>query len=169
MDAGHRDGIVLIGQAPGLVEHENGRPFGGRAGRELFRWLASVGIKESDFRDRVYMGAVVRCFPGRSISGSGDRKPSRGEIEACRPWFDAVLEVLQPRGLLLVGQLAIERYLPRQRLHDLVGRRILNDGQSLIPLPHPSGASRWLNDHDHRRLLRLALEHVRELWDEQET
>ena len=51
MDAGRVGGIVLIGQAPGIVEHEIGTPFGGRAGKELFRWLASIGIDECDFRD----------------------------------------------------------------------------------------------------------------------
>jgi uracil-DNA glycosylase len=157
---------MLIGQAPGIVENESGRPFGGRAGRELFRWLASVDIAEDEFRDRVYMAAMTRCFPGKAPSGGGDRKPSRPEIEACRPWLEAAVDILDPRVLLLVGQLAIERYLRGRRLEDLVGETLDLDGRRLVPLPHPSGASRWLNDPYHRELVSRALRHVRRLWDQ---
>jgi len=166
MDGGRRNGIVLIGQAPGIVENENGTPFGGRAGRVLFRWLDSIGIEERPFRDWVYMAAMTRCFPGRMPGGSGDRKPSRPEIELCRPWLEEVLEVLTPRALILVGQLAIERYLRGRRLDDLIGKRFESDGRILVPLPHPSGASRWLNDAAHRELLGQGLAQVRQLWDE---
>jgi uracil-DNA glycosylase family 4 len=168
MDGGRRHGIMLIGQAPGIVENESGRPFGGRAGKELFRWMASVGIAEDQFRDRVYMAAMTRCFPGKSASGGGDRKPSRPELEACRPWLDAALDVLQPRALILVGQLAIDRYLHGRRLDELIGNKFEQDGRSLVPLPHPSGASRWLNDSAHRDLLHQALVHVRALWEERQ-
>ncbi|MBV9279492.1 MAG: hypothetical protein JOZ41_05380, partial [Chloroflexi bacterium] len=67
--------------------------------------------------------------------------------------------------ILPVGGLAIERYFPRTSLADLIGRRIERDGVILIPLPHPSGASRWLNQPEHKELLRQALCHVREEWD----
>lgn len=165
MDGGRHGGIVLIGQAPGIVENESGRPFGGRAGRELFRWLGSIGISEAEFRDHVYMGAMTRCFPGKNPGGGGDRRPSRSEIELCRPWLEAILAVLEPRVLLLVGGLAIERYLPRRPLEFLIGKRFEAEGKLLIPLPHPSGASRWLNDHTHRDLLLRGLELVKEAWD----
>ncbi|HZT95711.1 MAG TPA: uracil-DNA glycosylase family protein [Chloroflexota bacterium] len=163
-DGGRWRGMVLIGQAPGIVEHESHRPFGGRAGRELFRWMAGIGIQEDEFRRRVYMAAMTRCFPGKNPSGSGDRKPSRAEINLCRPWLESMLELLEPSVLLLVGQLAIERYLPRRRLEDLIGNRYLEGNLELIPLPHPSGASRWLNAPANRGRLQQGLEHVREAW-----
>lgn len=166
MDGGRRHGIVLIGQAPGIVEHENGRPFGGRAGAELFRWLGRVGIQETEFRDRVYMGAVTRCFPGKNPSGGGDRRPSLAEIQLCRTWFGAVLATLQPWALLLVGTLAIDHYLRGRRLDQIIGQRFERDGLTLLPLPHPSGASRWLNDPAHRELLTQALEHVHDVWEQ---
>lgn len=164
-DGGRRGGVVLIGQAPGIVEFDSGRPFGGRAGREMFRWLATVGISEDEFRDRVYMAAVTRCFPGKSPSGNGDRKPSGAEIALCRPWLEAVLQTLQPQSLVLVGGLAIERYIPGPGLTELVGRRFAIEGRDVVPLPHPSGASRWLNDPAHRDLLKQALVHVKGLWN----
>jgi len=161
--AGNR--IMLIGQAPGVTELEVRRPFQGRAGRELFRWMASIGIGEAEFRDTVYMTAITKCFPGRARSGSGDRRPSSREIDMCRPWLERQLDLIRPRVLLLVGTLAIERYFGATSLAQLVGRRFTRDGMTLVPLPHPSGASRWLNDEAHRELLRVALQLVREEWD----
>ncbi len=157
--------IMLIGQAPGVTELEVRRPFAGRAGKELFRWMASIGINEEEFRGRVYMTAVTKCFPGRTGGGSGDRRPSRQEIELCAPYLDAQFSLMDPRAVLLVGGMAIERFFPRTSLDLLIGGRIERDGILYIPLPHPSGASRWLNDHGHRALLRQGLDHVRRVWD----
>jgi uracil-DNA glycosylase len=159
------DRLMLIGQAPGAVEMETRRPFQGRAGRELFRWMASIGIGEDEFRDRVYMTAVTKCFPGRAAGGTGDRRPSQREIALCRPLLEAQLALLRPQAILLVGGLALERFFPRTPLVDLIGRRVERGGVALIPLPHPSGASRWLNVPAHRALLRDALGHVRAAWD----
>lgn len=164
--AGHEDNrIMLIGQAPGITELTVRRPFAGRAGRELFRWMNTLGISEEEFRARVYMTAVTKCFPGRAPGGSGDRRPSRHEIDLCRPFLEAQLALIRPRAILLVGGLAIERYFPRTPLAELIGRRFVCDDVSLIPLPHPSGASRWLNQPEHKELLYRALEHVRGEWD----
>lgn len=157
--------MMLIGQAPGVAELESRRPFHGRAGRELFRWLASIGIEEDEFRSQVYMSAITKCFPGRARSGSGDRRPSQREIALCRPWLEAQLALIRPETILPVGGLAIERYFPAIPLVELIGRRFDQDGVTIIPLPHPSGASRWLNLPEHKELLRRALEHVRVEWD----
>jgi uracil-DNA glycosylase len=165
VSGGRLGGMMLIGQAPGQVEMEIRRPFQGRAGRELFRWLASVDIAEAEFREYVYMTAVTKCFPGRAAGGTGDRRPSGREIALCRPFLDAQLALVQPRTILLVGGLAIERFFPRTPLAELIGRRLTRDGVTLIPLPHPSGASRWLNLPEHKLLLRQALEHVRGEWE----
>ena len=165
-DGGRIGGLVLIGQAPGVLEQESGLPFSGTAGKQLFRWFATVGIAESDFRKVVYLGAVTRCFPGKSSGVSGDRRPTAREIEACQPLLELVLDTLRPRGLILVGGLAIERFIPGTRLSESVGHRFSSDGRLLVPLPHPSGASRWLNSPDHKRLLASALVHVRAIWEE---
>lgn len=153
--------VMLVGQAPGKVEASGGRPFAGRAGRTLFRWLERAGVDEVTARDRIYIAAVTRCFPGASPSGRGDRVPSRAEQEACAPWLDSELEIIRPGLLIPVGRLAIERFLPRLPLDELIGR--VHDvehagGRSLaIPLPHPSGASSWIHQGDHPRLLDAAL------------
>lgn len=157
--------MMLIGQAPGITELEVRRPFQGRAGKELFRWMRSIGIEEDELRSRVYMTAITKCFPGRSPGETGDRRPSPREIALCRPWLDAQLALIDPAVILLVGSLAIERYFPKTPLAELIGRRFERDGRVLIPLPHPSGASRWLNVAEHKELLRAALGHVRREWE----
>lgn len=153
------DRIALVGQAPGVVELSTGLPFSGRSGAILRRWLAEAGISE----DRLpYRTAMTKCFPGKAASGAGDRKPSPAEIALCAPWLAEELALLRPRVLMLIGQLAIERFWGRAPLESVIGRmRREVDGRVLIPFPHPSGASRWLNDHGHQLLLRRAIAHLR--------
>jgi uracil-DNA glycosylase family 4 len=155
-----RDRIAIVGQAPGAVELTTGQPFSGRSGAELRRWLAQAGIDEDHLP---YRTAMTKCFPGKSPTGSGDRRPSPGEIGLCAPWLDQELALLRPRVILLLGGLAIDRFWDPKRLplEDVVGRVLTKDGVTYIPLPHPSGASRWLNDPAHRDLLRKGLAHVR--------
>lgn len=148
------DRVMIIGQAPGAVELTTGLPFSGRAGAELRRWLAEAGIAEAHLP---YRTSITKCFPGKAASGAGDRRPSPPEIALCAPWLDAELALVRPRVVLLVGTLAIERFWGRVPLSDVVGRSRNDGDRILIPLPHPSGASRWLNEAGHRRLLDRAL------------
>jgi uracil-DNA glycosylase len=155
--------VMLVGQAPGRVETSEGerKAFAGRAGKTMFRWLATIGVDEATLRSRVYIAAVTRCYPGPSPTGRGDRVPSRAEQEACGAWLDAELRIIKPALLIPVGKLAIERFLPPAPLDRLIGRAHEVEhagGRSLaIPLPHPSGASSWVNAPAHRALLERAL------------
>lgn len=151
------DRVMIIGQAPGAVELTTGLPFSGRAGAELRRWLTEAGIDEAHLP---YRTAVTKCFPGRA-SGAGDRRPSPPEVALCAPWIEAELALVRPRVVLLVGTLAIERYWGRVPLSEVVGRSRTVGDRVLIPLPHPSGASRWLNETENRVRLRRALALVR--------
>ena len=148
------DRVMIIGQAPGAVELTTGLPFSGRAGAELRRWLAEAGIDEAHLP---YRTSITKCFPGKAASGAGDRRPSPPEVALCAPWLEAELALVRPRVILLVGTLAIERFWGRVPLSEVVGRSRADGDHVLIPLPHPSGASRWLNDPAHRALLRRAL------------
>lgn len=162
--------FLLVGQAPGLVEEDVERPFAGRAGRILIRWLVDAGFAdEADVRRRVYITSTTTCFPGRRPGGSGDRRPTPAEVALCAGWLEGVLELLAPRIVITVGALALERLLPgRRRLDDAVGllfapdglvrpRPLDGDARLFLPLPHPSGQSRWLNQAAHRRRLDAAL------------
>ncbi|TME43818.1 MAG: uracil-DNA glycosylase, partial [Chloroflexi bacterium] len=152
------DRVMIVGQAPGAVELTTGLPFSGRAGAELRRWLARAGIDEGHLP---YRTAITKCFPGKAASGAGDRKPSPPEIANCAPWLVKELALVRPKILLLVGQLAIERFWGKVPLHESVGRSRRDGDRVLIPLPHPSGASRWLNDPANRALLERGLRILR--------
>jgi len=152
--------ILLVGQAPGDKEPELGRPFAWTAGKTLFKWFSSIGLDEEAFRQKVYMAAVCRCFPGKNPKG-GDRVPNQNEIDTCVKWLDAEIEILQPRLILPVGKLAIQQYLSFDKLVDVIGQRFQQRVNGLdvdiIPLPHPSGASTWHRMEPGRTLLEKAL------------
>ena len=152
------DRVMIVGQAPGEIELTTGLPFSGRAGAELRRWLARAGIDEAHLP---YRTSMTKCFPGKAASGAGDRRPSPPELALCAPWLERELALVRPAILLLVGQLAIERFWGKHQLREVVGK-VRQDGERLlIPLPHPSGASRWLNDPANRALLDRALRILR--------
>ena len=109
-----------------------------------------------EFRRLTYIAALMRCFPGRNRAGTGDRRPPPAAVANCAHWLDAELELLKPRVLILVGQMAIARFLGPGTLDSRVGRTFGNR-PVMIPLPHPSGQSRWLNDHANRARLEKAL------------
>jgi uracil-DNA glycosylase len=152
------DRVMIVGQAPGAIEPTTGLPFSGRAGAELRRWLARAGIDEHHLP---YRTAITKCFPGKAASGAGDRKPSPPEIANCAPWLEREIALVRPRILLLVGQLAIERFIGKKPLHEVIGTVRRDGDRILIPLPHPSGASRWLNEPANRALLDRALRILR--------
>ncbi len=154
------DRVMLIGQAPGHLSVERRLPFAGPGGRVLQSWFVRAGFQPEDFRERIYLSALTRCDPGRNPRGTGDRKPSPPELALCRPYLLAELALVRPRVLALVGGMAIQTFWGPGRLDEIVGTYREQDGRLLLPLPHPSGASRWLNAPKHLALLTKALEHL---------
>ena len=116
---------------------------------------------DEEFRRLTYIAALMRCFPGRLPSGAGDRPPPARAVRNCAGWLDAELALLRPQILIPVGQLAIRRFLGPGSLEDRVGRTF-GEAPMIIPLPHPSGQSRWLNDAANRDRLARALEAIGE-------
>ena len=148
----------LFGQAPGVVEGEERLPWRGRAGQTLRRWLRLEG---HELYATFYCASVTRCYPGRAASGRGDRTPAQREQDLCQFWLDWELELLQPELIVTVGGLALRRLLGIAALTDAIGKSYLRGDALVIPLPHPSGASSWLNDTANRARLGKALTHVR--------
>jgi uracil-DNA glycosylase len=139
--------ILLIGQAPSLRATTEQRPFAGIAGDKLRAWFALGGIAPDDFWRKIHFTAITRCYPGRLPNARGDRVPSPAEQALCRPWLDELFQIQQPKVVLLVGLLAIRTYLgPVSSLTGVVGTAETRDGIHYLPLPHPSGVSRWLNE-----------------------
>ena len=153
--------VMSVGQAPGVKEPVLGRPFAWTAGKTLYGWFtAACGWSEADFRARIYMAAVCRCFPGKTKAG-GDRVPDPGEIETCSRWLADEIEILRPALVLPIGKLAILQLLEFEKLTDVIGKkfRVKRHGHEfdVIPLPHPSGASPWHRMEPGKSLLAHAL------------
>ena len=159
------DRILVIGQAPGHRSIAKDLPFSGPGGRILQKWLEQAGFPPGYLHEHTYLSSLTRCDPGRNPRGNGDRRPSPQEVALCKPYLDAELELLRPRVVLLVGTMAIEAFFGKGRLEDIIGTFEERDGMFLLPLPHPSGVSRWLNEPEHMELLRKALEILAE-WRE---
>lgn len=178
--------VMLIGQAPGITEAQVKRPFNASSGKRLFSWLGAAGWEEDEFRQRHYMSAVTKCYPGRNTSGRGDRVPTPAEQALCRPFLEAEIALVQPKLIILVGGLALKLFFPAStRLTDIVGKAVYfppetlqnpvkfdlvgaeildgfdpsktRNGRWMVPLPHPSGANLWLNQPAHQALVDQAI------------
>jgi uracil-DNA glycosylase len=156
--------VMLIGQAPGVTEVENQRPFNFTSGTRLFQWLGEAGWDEADFREKHYMASVTRCFPGKHANGRRDRVPTREEQRLCAPWRERELALLDLKVIIPVGKLAIGLYFDAgQPLTAIIGSTKTVDDIVIVPLPHPSGASTWHMQPQNRALIDAAIEHLRRL------
>ena len=154
------DRILVIGQAPGHRSVAKGRSFSGPGGTILQKWLEQAGFPPGYLHEHTYLSSLTRCDPGRNPKGNGDRRPSLQEVALCRPFLEAELQLLQPKVVLLVGTMAIEAFFGKVQLEQIIGTYKERNGMLLLPLPHPSGVSRWLNDPAHQRLHQQALEQL---------
>jgi uracil-DNA glycosylase len=153
--------VMLVGQAPGPHEVDARRPFAYTAGMRLFAWMASIGVDEETFRERVHIAAVIRCFPGKDAKSGGDRVPDAEEIARCGAHLDREISILHPRLVIAVGTLASQQMIGIAQLKDAVGRihRAHRAGRAfdVVVLPHPSGRSTWLNKAENLALLEESL------------
>jgi uracil-DNA glycosylase len=161
---------MVVGQAPAKVEAgKTGIPFGPRrSGRRsvLWDWLEQAGWSEAEFRAKHYFSAITKCYPGKSKSGAGDRVPTATERELCRPWRERELALIQPKIIIAIGRVAIEQFLPELRgqpLETFIGQTFEQEQHVIVPLPHPSGVSRWLNAPENQAKVETALLRLRAL------
>lgn len=149
---------MIVGQAPGVQTHLRRYHFAGPGGKLLERWFEAAGFEPGTWRERCYITSLTRCFPGKNPRGNGDRRPSPAELARCRPFLDGELALVRPRLVVPVGTMAIELFLGRRPLDAVVGQQCEVEGRRVIPLPHPSGVSRWLNDRANQHLVARAVE-----------
>ncbi|MCS6846858.1 MAG: uracil-DNA glycosylase [Anaerolineae bacterium] len=149
--------MMLVGQAPAAAARSRGKPFSGQAGRVLFRWLAQAGFSEDEFRARCYFTAITKCYPGPA-RGQGDRVPTAYERALCRPFLERELALIRPKLILTVGRISTAHFLGSDiAFTAAIGQAFERDGRIILPLPHPSGVSRWTNDPHNRERLAQAL------------
>lgn len=122
---------MIVGEAPGFNEDLKGVPFVGQAGKLLDTLLQNVGL----LREEVYVTNVLKCRPPQN------RDPLPNEVQACAPYLQRQLALVQPEVVLLLGRHALERVLPGQgpisRVH---GTMIEKDGITYVPVYHPAAA-----------------------------
>ena len=152
---------IIVGQAPAVLGHQ--RPaYAGPAGIKLRGWLHAAGLPGADpLEENFYLTSVTKCFPGPGAGGKGDRSPSRAEISLCSRHLRGEIAALRPTLIVTLGKLAANLLAGPGSLADLVGsaQAGLFAGQefTVIPFPHPSGVSRWLNDDAGQARLRQAI------------
>jgi uracil-DNA glycosylase len=149
----------ILGQAPGSVEATERRPWRGRAGQTLREWLE---LDEDDFYRVFYCASVMRCYPGRSPIGRGDRTPTPREQKLCRFWREWEFRLLGPTLIVPVGILAAKQLLRIRSLTECIGESFEIGEAVAVPLPHPSGRNTWLNDPANRARLTRATRRIRE-------
>ncbi|WP_457568355.1 uracil-DNA glycosylase [Desulfurobacterium sp.] len=146
-----RTNLMFIGEAPGEQEDLQGRPFVGRAGQLLTRFLNLFGIE----RERVYITNIVKCRP------PGNRNPQPDEIKACYPYLEKQIELIEPRVILCLGAFAARTVLnlpEKTPISKIRGREFKIKNYSVIPTFHPAYLLRnRRGETDFQKDLELAL------------
>jgi len=131
----------------------------------LFGWLACAGFGEDEFRARCYFTAITKCYPGPA-RGQGDRVPTARERALCQPFLERELALIRPRLIITVGRVATAHFLGHgMAFTECIGHAYERAGRMILPLPHPSGVSRWTNDPRNRERLSRALSLLKDLAD----
>ena len=122
--------IMFIGEAPGFHEDQQGIPFVGAAGKFLNELLEGAGIE----RDKVYITNVIKCRP------PGNRDPQQEEVQACAPYLDRQIELINPKVIVTLGRHSMARAFPDEKISVVHGNpRKLGD-QVYFPMYHPAAA-----------------------------
>jgi uracil-DNA glycosylase len=124
--------LMLIGEGPGFHEDRQGRPFVGKSGNLLEDLLATVGLARRD----VFIANVVKCRP------PDNRDPLPDEIEACRPYLDRQIALIQPRLVITLGRISMARYFPGQSITRVHGQIKWVGEVGYVPMFHPAAALR---------------------------
>ena len=125
--------LFFVGEAPGRLEDETGRPFVGPSGKFLEKLLNSIGLK----RKNVFLTGIVKCRP------PNNRKPTRKEIEACKRYTLKQIEIIRPSLIIVLGATASEGLLDIRKIGKLHGKIIEKNGNKYFITFHPSAARRF--------------------------
>jgi DNA polymerase len=133
--------IMLIGEGPGFHENMQGRPFVGAAGELLVELLASIGLT----REQVFITNVVKCRP------PSNRDPSLEELQACNPYLDKQIQIINPKVIVTLGRFSMAKFLTGAKISEIHGKPFHVKGKLIVPFYHPAAAL-------HRPSLRTTVE-----------
>jgi len=122
--------IMFIGEAPGFHEDREGRPFVGAAGKYLDELLAAIGMK----REQVYICNVIKCRPPQN------RDPLPEEMEACRPYLERQIELVNPSVIVTISRFAMARWFPDKKISEIHGKPKRVGHRVIVPMYHPAAA-----------------------------
>ena len=131
----HAD-IMFIGEGPGKQEDRQGRPFVGASGKFLDQLLHNIGYSRHD----VYIANVVKCRP------PNNRDPNPEELEACKPYLDRQIELIDPKVIVTLGRFSMYRYFPGASISKIHGQPRRVGHRLIVPMFHPAAAlyqPRW--------------------------
>jgi uracil-DNA glycosylase len=126
--------LLIIGEAPGPEENIKGKPFVGRAGQMLDKVLQSADFDPE--KDVYITNSVFRMPPGED--GKPFRKPTTEEIDYYRPFVFEIIRLVDPRVMLLTGNVACQSVLRKTGITSLRGKWTEMDGRWIMPIFHPS-------------------------------
>lgn len=122
--------IMLIGEAPGWHEDQQGKPFVGNSGKFLTELLEAAGLKRED----VFITNVVKHRP------PGNRDPLPDEISACSVWLEQQIEAIDPDVIVTLGRFSMSKYFPGERIGKIHGQAKEVGGRFIVPMYHPAAA-----------------------------
>ncbi len=122
--------IMFIGEGPGFHENMQGRPFVGAAGDLLIELLSAIGMT----REQVFITNVVKCRP------PGNRDPLLEELEACNPYLEKQLQIINPKVIVTLGRYSMARFIPQAKISEIHGQPVNVKGMLIVPFFHPAAA-----------------------------
>ena len=122
--------VMFIGEAPGVNEDRQGRPFVGAAGQFLDELFAAAGLT----RGGVYICNVLKCRP------PANRDPLPGEIDACRDFLDEQIDLVDPLVIVTLGRFSMAKFFPNQTISRIHGQAKEVAGRFYVPMYHPAAA-----------------------------
>jgi DNA polymerase len=127
--------LMLVGEAPGADEDEQGEPFVGKAGQLLTKIIQATGLSRAD----VYIANILKCRPDTPGESAGNRKPKPEEMETCIPYLHEQIDLIRPKVLVALGATAVEGLLGKTLgITKLRGHWQTYRGTPLMPTYHPA-------------------------------
>jgi len=142
--------IMMIGEAPGFHEDQQGRPFVGASGKFLDELLAGINLR----RDQIYICNVIKCRPPQN------RDPQPDEMDVCRPYLDKQIELIQPKIIITISRFAMMRWFAEKKISEIHGKPRKFGNLVVLPMYHPAAA---LHQPSLRRVLEDDFKRVPEI------